>query len=155
MENVIPKKILITGVSGFIGSNLLRTLIHKKNTSRYPYQIRCITRNKKSLDNLKVNEKDIEIVEGDLSNFDDCLRALDGIDIAYYLVHSMEGSTKNWKEFSEKEKTVAENFMRATTQCNVKRIVYLGGLIHVKDDKKSQHMLSRKIVGEILSKSKI
>ena len=154
MENVIPKKILITGVSGFIGSNLLRTLIHKKNIKGYPYQIRCFTRNKKSIDNLKVDEKDIEIVEGDLSNFKDCLRALDGIDIAYYLVHSMEGTTKNWKEFSEKEKTVAENFMRATTQCNVKRIVYLGGLIHVQDDKKSQHMLSRKIVGEILSKSK-
>jgi uncharacterized protein YbjT (DUF2867 family) len=154
MENVIPKKILITGVSGFIGSNLLRTLILKKNIKGYPYQIRCITRNKKSLDNLKVDEKDIEIVEGDLSNFKDCLRALEGVDIAYYLVHSMEGSSKNWKEFSEKEKTVAENFMRATTQCNVKRIIYLGGLIHVKDDKKSQHMLSRKIVGEILSKSK-
>jgi uncharacterized protein YbjT (DUF2867 family) len=154
MENVIPKKILITGVSGFIGSNLLRTLILKKNIKGYPYQIRCITRNKKSIDNLKVDEKDIEIVEGDLSNFKDCLSALDGIDIAYYLVHSMEGTTKNWKEFSEKEKTVAENFMRATTQCNVKRIIYLGGLIHVKDDKKSQHMLSRKIVGEILSKSK-
>ena len=120
----------------------------------YPYQIRCITRNKKSLDSLYVNEKDIEIIEGDLSKFDDCLKALEGIDIAYYLVHSMERSTKNWKEFSEKEKTVAENFMRASTQCKVKRIIYLGGLIHVKDDKKSPHMLSRKIVGEILSKSR-
>ena len=154
MENIIQKKILLTGVSGFIGSNLLRTLIYNKNELGYPYLIRCITRNKKSLDNLKVDEKNIEIVEGDLSNFDDCVRALDGIDMAYYLVHSMEGSTKNWREFSEKEKTVAENFMRATTQCNVKRIVYLGGLIHVNDDTISQHMLSRKIVGEILSKSK-
>jgi len=134
MENIIQKKILLTGVSGFIGSNLLRTLIYNKNKLGYPYLIRCITRNKKSLDNLKVDEKNIEIVEGDLSNFDDCVRALDGIDMAYYLVHSMEGSTKNWREFSEKEKTVAENFMRATTQCNVKRIVYLGGLIHVNDD---------------------
>src|SRR5919112_3347472 len=114
MNNTIQKKILVTGVSGFIGSNLLKTLIHKKNTMGYPYQIRCITRNKKSIDNLKVDEKDIEIVEGDLSNYNDCLRALDGVDVAYYLVHSMEGSTKNWKKFSEKEKTVAENFMRAT-----------------------------------------
>ncbi|HYO05628.1 MAG TPA: NAD(P)H-binding protein, partial [Phototrophicaceae bacterium] len=115
---------------------------------------RCITRNRKSIANLKVDEKDIEIVEGDLSKYNDCLRALDGVDVAYYLVHSMEGSTKNWKKFSEKEKAVAENFMRATTQCNVKRIIYLGGLIHVEDDKKSQHMLSRQHVGEILSKSR-
>ncbi len=83
MDDIIPKKILVTGVSGFIGSNLLRTLIYKKNTSGYPYQIRCLTRDKKSLDNLNVNEKDIEIVEGDLSSFDDCLRALEGVDIVY------------------------------------------------------------------------
>ncbi len=154
MDDIVPKKILVTGVSGFIGSNLLRTMIHKKNTLGYPYHIRCVTRNKKSMDSLKVDKKDIEIVEGDLSIYDDCLKALDDVDVAYYLVHSMEGSTKNWKEFSEKEKTIAENFMRATTQCNVERIIYLGGLIHVKDDVKSQHMLSRKIVGEILLKSK-
>ncbi|MBA3285512.1 MAG: NAD(P)H-binding protein [Nitrosopumilus sp.] len=154
MNNIVQKKILVTGVSGFIGSNLLKTLIYKKNTMGYQYGIRCITRNKKSIANLKVDEESIEIVEGDLSNYNDCIRALDGVDVAYYLVHSMEGSTKNWKKFSEKEKTVAENFMRATTQCNVKRIIYLGGLIHVEDDKKSQHMLSRQYVGEILSKSK-
>ncbi|HKQ20721.1 MAG TPA: NAD-dependent epimerase/dehydratase family protein [Nitrososphaeraceae archaeon] len=154
MDDIISKKILVTGVSGFIGSNLLRTLMHKKNTLGYPYEIRCITRNKKSMDSLKISNKDIEILEGDLSNYDDCLKALEGVDVAYFLVHSMEGSTKKWKEFSEKEKTVAENFMRATTHCNVKRIIYLGGLIHAKDDTKSQHMLSRKIVGEILLKSK-
>lgn len=104
MDDIISKKILVTGVSGFIGSNLLRTLMHKKNTLGYPYKIRCITRNKKSMDSLKVSDKDIEILEGDLSNYDDCLKALEGVDVAYFLVHSMEGSTKKWKEFSEKRK---------------------------------------------------
>lgn len=153
MDNITPKKILVTGVSGFIGRNLVRTLVYKKSTLGYPYQIRCISRNKKSMHTLKVDEKHIEIIEGDLSNYNDCLRALEDVDVAYYLVHSMEGSTKNWKQFSDKEKTIAENFMRASTQCKVKRIIYLGGLIHVTDDTKSQHMLSRKIVGQILLKS--
>ncbi len=119
----------------------------------YPYLIRCLTRDKKSINDLKNNEKDIEIVEGDLSNYNDCLNALSGIDIAYYLVHSMEGSTKNWKKFSEKEKTTSENFMRAVNECGVKRIIYLGGLTYGKDNEVSQHMLSRKLVGEILAKS--
>jgi len=150
------KRILVTGGSGFIGGHLLKKLIDKKKSSHYPYHIRCLTRNKKSIMNLDDNDKSksIEIIEGDLSNYDDCLNALAGIDIAYYLVHSMEGSTKNWKKFSEKEKTTAENFSRAATQCGVKRIIYLGGLTHGKDEELSQHMLSRKQVGEILVKSK-
>ena len=65
----------------------------------------------------------------------------------------MEGTTKDWKKFSEKEKTSAENFMRAATESNVKRIIYLGGLTYEKDNQISQHMLSRKNVGEILEKS--
>src|ERR687886_106027 len=147
-------KILITGGSGFIGSRLLRNLIGKKSSSGNPYHIRCLTRNRKSIINLdKDIDKVVEIVEGDLLNYSDCIKALTEIDIAYYLVHSMEGSTKNWKKFSEKEKTTAENFKRASTECGVKRIIYLGGLIQEKESNISQHMLSRKQVGEILEKS--
>ena len=153
LDNAKEIKILVTGGSGFIGSGLLKNLIDKKNSAKYPYFIRCLTRNKKSISNLKISEKDIQIVEGDLSNYNDCLNALDGIDIAYYLVHSMEGSTKDWKKFSQKEQTTAENFSRASTQCNVKRIIYLGGLTHGQDNEISQHMLSRKQVGETLAKS--
>ena len=65
----------------------------------------------------------------------------------------MEGSSRNWKKFSEREKITAENFKNAANQCDVKRIIYLGGLTYGKDDDLSQHMQSRKQVGDILKKS--
>src|SRR6476659_6361882 len=155
IENSQKIKILITGGSGFIGSRLLRNLIRKKNSMENPYQIRCLTRNRKSIINLEEGiDKNVEIVEGDLLNYSDCIKALTEIDIAYYLVHSMEGATRDWKNFSEKEKITAENFKQASIECGVKRIIYLGGLIHEKDSNVSQHMLSRKQVGEILGNSK-
>src|SRR6476469_299242 len=155
IDNSQKIKILITGGSGFIGSRLLRNLIRKKNSMENPYQIRCLTRNRKSIINLEEGiDKDVEIVEGDLLNYSDCIKALTEIDIAYYLVHSMEGATRDWKNFSEKEKIIAENFKQASIECGVKRIIYLGGLIHEKDSNVSQHMLSRKQVGEILGNSK-
>ena len=88
-----------------------------------------------------------------ISNYDDCVRALRDVDIAYYLVHSMEGSSKNWKRFSQKEKKTAENFAKAADKCGVKRIIYLGGLTYGKEAELSPHMLSRKHVGDILEKS--
>jgi uncharacterized protein YbjT (DUF2867 family) len=126
------------------------------NTRNRNFSILCITRNKKSFDTdqLKKNgNSNIEVIEGDLSNYEDCLKALKGVDIAYYLVHSMEGSSKNWKKFSEKEQKTAENFAKAADKCDVKRIIFLGGLTYGKESELSQHMLSRKHVGDILKKS--
>jgi uncharacterized protein YbjT (DUF2867 family) len=63
----------------------------------------------------------------------------------------MEGASKQWKKFSERDRVAAMNFAKVATEYGVKRIIYLGGLIHVEDDNKlSEHMRSRKEVGEIL-----
>jgi uncharacterized protein YbjT (DUF2867 family) len=65
----------------------------------------------------------------------------------------MEGTSKQWKKFSERDRVAAMNFAKVASEYGVKRIIYLGGLIHAEDDdddKLSEHMRSRKKVGEIL-----
>jgi len=161
-ENGDNLRILLTGASGFIGSRLLKELvkIYEYRQNETPQSknisIRCVTRNKHTLssETTKKFENSFEIVEADLSKYEDCKRALENMDIAFYLVHSMEGSSKNWKKFSVKEALTAENFSKAADECKVKRIIYLGGLTYSTEEELSQHMLSRKHVGEILKNSK-
>jgi uncharacterized protein YbjT (DUF2867 family) len=88
-------------------------------------------------------------------NYPELVKAMTGIDIAYYLIHSMEGSSKDWKKFAARDRLAAENFARAATYCGIKRIIYLGGLStkKVKNGELSEHLRSRNEVGEILKTS--
>ena len=88
-------KILVSGATGFIGSRLLvfRTLPSNKP------DITCITRN---LGLLKSRfTENVKILKADVMNYQELVEAMTGIDIAFYLIHSMEGSSKNWKKFAE------------------------------------------------------
>ena len=67
----------------------------------------------------------------------------------------MEGSSKEWKKFAERDRTAAKNFARAATACGVKRIIYLGGLTCAREPDLSEHMRSRAQVGEILKTSTV
>jgi uncharacterized protein YbjT (DUF2867 family) len=101
----------------------------------------------------RYNEQ-IKIIKADVSNYAELLRAMAGIDVAFYLIHSMEGSSKEWKKFAERDRIAAENFAKAASECKVKRIIYLGGLSNEKDIASlSDHMRSRMQVGEILKTS--
>jgi uncharacterized protein YbjT (DUF2867 family) len=124
------------------------------------YRIRCMTRNLKSIEGLfDENNQNVKYVTADASNRSDLIKAMAGVDIAFYLIHSMDGSSKDWKKFAERDRIAARNFAEAATECNVKRIIYLGGLVPDKNEQSkkqeelSEHMKSRIEVGEILKTS--
>lgn len=131
-------KVLLTGSTGYIGRRLKQKLLQDENI-----ELRLFVRNKKGIDyNITQN---IEIVEGDTFNKESLKEALKDVDTAYYLIHSL--SNENYKDL---DKISAQNFLDVAVSCNVKRIIYLGGL-GVKNENTSQHLLSRIETGEILS----
>lgn len=143
----VKMNILVAGASGFVGNRLVRRLASNPN-----YNVRCITRNPTSL--LDKVPPNVQVIKADGVNISDLTSALSGIDVAYYLIHSMEGSSKNWERFETRDRQIATNFATASTRCNVKRIIYLGGLTNEKNpDRLSPHMRSRLEVGEILKQS--
>jgi uncharacterized protein YbjT (DUF2867 family) len=145
-------KILVTGASGFIGSRLVSRLCSSSSFYSKKHEIICITRNVESLAGC-FNEQ-VKKIKADASNYLELLMAMTGIDIAFYLIHSMEGSSKDWKKFAERDRVAAQNFAKAATECGVKRIIYLSGLNNEENTENlSGHMRSRKQVGEILKTS--
>lgn len=137
-----PYSIMVTGATGFIGSKLITAL------TRRGYEIKGMSRR-------EIPDKDhVKFVKTDVFNLEDLTQSLQGIEVAYYLLHSMEGSKDDWENFASREKLQAENFLKAATKAGVRRIIYLGGLVNEGLDL-SPHMQSRKQVGEILASGNI
>src|SRR4030095_22591 len=87
--------ILVTGCSGFIGSHLVNRLIAEEGNKNY--RILCMTRNLKSIEGLfEEKGQDVKYIAADASKRSDLIKAMTGVDIAFYLIHSMEGSSKDW-----------------------------------------------------------
>lgn len=106
--------------------------------------MRCLARKPEYLQARVGNE--VEIAQGDVFDKVALVRALQGIDAAFYLIHSM-GSLHN---FEELDRTAARNFGEAAQECGLRRIVYLGGLGE-SDQELSAHLRSRQEVGRVLS----
>ncbi|MDD3500003.1 MAG: SDR family oxidoreductase [Sulfurovum sp.] len=129
-------KVLLTGANGYIGRRLKQRLLEQD------ISLRLMVRNPKSLDE-KVQQR-AEVFQGDTFDTASLDRALEGVDVAYYLIHSLQAP--NYRELDRQS---AQNFLDAAIKCGVKRIIYLGGL-GVKEQA-SEHLLSRIETGEILS----
>ena len=137
-----PYSIMVTGATGFIGTRLLSSL------SKRGYSIKGMSRKNNP------DKPGIKFVKTDVFDLKQLTTSLRGIEVAYYLLHSMEGNKENWKDFASREKIQAQNFLKAATDARVKRIIYLGGLVN-SDHELSPHMQSRKQVGEILASGSI
>jgi uncharacterized protein YbjT (DUF2867 family) len=128
--------VLVFGASGYIGTNLVPRLLGED------WQVRACARNRKVLEARAW--RDVQLAEADALNPDSLATALAGIDIAYYLVHSMAAG----HDFGRLDLIAADNFARAARHAGVKRIVYLGGL--VPRDADSEHLVSRAQTGDRL-----
>ena len=133
--------ILLTGASGYIGGRLL----HRLESSGRP--VRCLTRRPEVMQG-RVHPP-TEVVEGDLLNRASLDTAFEGVQIAYYLVHSMGGRG----DFEVLDRRAAANFADVARLAGVRQIVYLGGL--GSGDDLSPHLASRHEVGRTLRTSRI
>jgi uncharacterized protein YbjT (DUF2867 family) len=132
--------ILLTGASGYVGGRLLPLLEAKG------YRVRCLARQPEVL-RARVGPG-TTVVQGDVLDRQSLDAALQDVDVAFYLVHSM-GSTTS---FEEADRTAARNFADAARANGVRRIIYLGGLGSAEEEL-SPHLRSRQEVGDILRES--
>jgi uncharacterized protein YbjT (DUF2867 family) len=132
-------RIAVTGATGYIGGRLVPRLIAEG------HEVVCIARNPGKLDGRSWSE-DVEAVHADVLEPDTLAPALQGCDIAYYLIHSMGGADS----FQDADRIAAHNFAAAAAAAGVGRIVYLGGLGD-EDDRLSAHLGSRHEVGRALA----
>jgi uncharacterized protein YbjT (DUF2867 family) len=130
--------VLITGATGYIGRRLTHHLLAGDR-----YRLRLFVRNQKKVQ--ASIGKSVEVCEGSTFEPETLAPALEGVDTAFYLIHSM-GSDEDYQKL---DKESADNFRRACIDAGVRRIVYLGGLGNRKSA--SKHLLSRIETGETLS----
>lgn len=129
---------LVTGSTGYIGGRLVPHLLEAG------HQVRALARDPARLTGVPWHAQ-VEVATGDLADIESMVAACQGIDVVYYLVHSM-GSSKN---FAAEEARAAGNLVAAARRTGVRRVVYLGGL-HDEGKQLSPHLASRKAVGDVL-----
>lgn len=133
-----PTRVLDAGATGYVGRRLVGELVATGST------VRCFVRTPAKLDDESWRDQ-VQVVTGDVLDVESLLGAMHGVQVAYYLVHSI-GSDPNWQE---RDRRAAENFRDAAAAAGVEQIIYLGGLGD-SSTALSPHLRSRHEVGETL-----
>lgn len=133
-------KIAIAGASGFIGQRLIEHLLKTTN-----HDLVGFSRFARTSDNPR-----LEWRACDLFSLLEIERALTGIDVAFYLVHSMLPSANlDQGSFADYDLLLADNFARSANLNKVKQVIYLGGLLPSNLEDLSQHLESRLEVEQV------
>ena len=128
---------LVTGATGYIGSRLVPELLDAG------WRVRVLSRNPDKLSKRHWFDR-VEVARADATDREGLRAALDGVDVAYYLLHSMDGQP----DFERRDRAMALGFGAASREAAVGRLIYLSGL-HPDDTRLSSHLQSRKEVGDI------
>jgi uncharacterized protein YbjT (DUF2867 family) len=139
-----PLRCLVTGASGYIGGRLVPELLAAG------YRVRCMARDPGKLSD-RPWSGDVEIAAADALERTRVRSALESVDVAYYLIHSLGTGTS----FEQRDREAAAIFADAAMSAGVTRIVYLGGIIADDGSGLSPHLRSRAEVGDILLGSSV
>ena len=139
-----PDLILVTGATGYVGGRLVPKLLEAG------YRVRCMARNPerlkcRSLQTSSQKGVQVEAVKGDALDKESLVSALQGVSVAYYLIHGFQGG----KSDAQRDMTAARNFAEAAEEAGVQRIIYLGELVDTTDYL-SPYLRARHETGHIL-----
>jgi uncharacterized protein YbjT (DUF2867 family) len=132
---------LVTGATGFVGGRLTRRLRAEGS------EVRCLVRDRSRARDLEA--KGFELHEGNALDGSSLRGAGNGIDVAYYLIHSMGRGSSGGGDFGSRDRNAAANFAYMARAEGVERVVYLGGL---GDDPGSPHLRSRHETAIVLAR---
>lgn len=134
------RRVLVTGATGYIGGRLVPRLIDRGIATR------VLVRDRGRVEGWPW-ESMVDVAVGDVLDEATLPEALEGIDVAYYLIHAMGADG----DFAERDRRGAGHFGKAAKQAGVKHIIYLGGLQPGDEKTASPHLASRAETGRVLA----